>query len=91
MSNQGKVPFFARFFSTAAGYLKLLFRRDTPWQVKLMLGAALVYLISPYDFLPDWLLGLGIVDDFAVVSLLVWLASRFLQGRAAPPDAEQEK
>ena len=89
MSNQEKVPFFARFFSTAAGFLRLLFKRDTPWQVKLMLGAALIYLISPFDLLPDWLLGLGIIDDFAVVSLLVWLASRFLDRRANGSDAEQ--
>ncbi len=32
----------------------------------------------PYDLLPDWFLGLGIVDDLAVVSLLVWLAIRLL-------------
>lgn len=84
-----KIPFLARFFRTAAGYLRLLFKKDTPWQVKLMLGAALVYLISPYDFLPDWVLGVGIIDDFAVVSLLVWLATRFLDSRANPFDRKK--
>ena len=67
-----------RLFSTAAGYLRLLLRRDTPWKVKLILAAALIYLVLPYDLLPDWLLGLGIVDDLAVVSLLVWLGVRLL-------------
>jgi uncharacterized membrane protein YkvA (DUF1232 family) len=54
-----------------------------------MLGAGLVYLVSPYDLLPDWLLGVGIIDDFAVVSLLIWLVSRFLERRSTGSDAEQ--
>jgi uncharacterized membrane protein YkvA (DUF1232 family) len=89
MRKQEKAPFPVRFLSTAAGYLRLLFKRDTPWQVKLMLGAGLVYLVSPYDLLPDWLLGVGIIDDFAVVSLLIWLVSRFLERRSTGSDAEQ--
>ncbi len=72
-------------FATASGYLRLLLRKDTPWKAKLILAAALVYLVSPYDLVPDWLLGLGIIDDFAVVTFLVWLALRLIGAR---PDAE---
>lgn len=89
MGKNSTAPFFARMISTAAGYLKLLFRKDTPWQAKLVLGAALLYLLSPYDLIPDWLLGLGIVDDFAVVSLLVWLALRIIEGKPGKPEAEE--
>lgn len=64
------------WFAAIIGTFRLLTRKDTPWQAKLALISAAVYLISPYDLLPDWLLGLGIIDDFAVVSLLVWLARR---------------
>ncbi len=57
-------------------WARLLFRRDTPWRVKAILGAAIVYLISPFDLIPDWILGMGQLDDLAVVSLLVAFALR---------------
>ncbi len=50
---------------------RLLFRRDTPLKVKAILAVAIIYLLSPFDLVPDWLLGLGFLDDFAIVSLLV--------------------
>ena len=78
MAKRTGLPVLGRLFSTAVAYLRLLLRRDTPWKVKLILLAALIYLVLPYDLLPDWFLGLGIVDDLAVVSLLVWLAVRLL-------------
>ncbi len=65
-----------RLLATVYGYFRLLVRRDTPWKVRLLLAAALIYLVWPYDLLPDWVLGLGIIDDLAVVSLLVWLAMK---------------
>jgi uncharacterized membrane protein YkvA (DUF1232 family) len=49
----------------------MLFHRDTPWTVKAILLAAILYLLSPFDLLPDWILGLGLIDDLAIVSLLV--------------------
>ncbi len=79
MGGNSKLPLLGRLAATVTGYLRLLFRKDTPWQAKLILAAALVYLVSPFDLLPDWLLGLGIIDDFAVVSLLVWWALRLLE------------
>ena len=78
MAKRTGLPVLGRLFSTVSGYFRLLLRRDTPWKVKLILLAALIYLVLPYDLLPDWFLGLGIVDDLAVVSLLVWLALRLL-------------
>ena len=80
MANRARLPLLGRLLATATGYVRLLRRRDTPWKVKLILAAALIYLVLPYDLLPDWFLGLGIVDDLAVVSLLVWLALRLLDG-----------
>ncbi len=85
MGTGTRLPLLARVFATASGYLRLLLRKDTPWQAKLILAAALVYLVSPYDLVPDWLLGLGIIDDFAVVTFLVWLALRLIGARS---DAE---
>jgi uncharacterized membrane protein YkvA (DUF1232 family) len=49
----------------------LLFRRDTPWKVKAILGIAIVYLLSPFDLVPDWIMGFGLLDDLTIVSFLV--------------------
>ena len=74
MAKRTGFPGPGRLLAAIYGYFRLLVRRDTPWKVRLLLVAALIYLVWPYDLLPDWVLGLGIVDDLAVVSLLVWLA-----------------
>ena len=49
----------------------------------LKLGTALIalYLVSPLDFIPDWIPGLGVVDDLVLVPLAIrWLLRRL------PPD-----
>lgn len=33
--------------------------------------AALLYFVSPVDALPDWLLGIGFVDDIAVLAMVL--------------------
>jgi uncharacterized membrane protein YkvA (DUF1232 family) len=40
-----------------------------------MLGLALVYIVSPIDVVPDFLLGIGVVDDFGV---FLWLMTALL-------------
>lgn len=49
--------------------------RKTPWYVKLLLGAGLVYVLSPYDLIPEWVPVVGILDDIALAALLIaWAA-----------------
>jgi len=51
-----------------------LFRdRRVPWPPKLIPPLALLYVIAPIDILPDFSLGLGQLDDIAVVLLAVKL------------------
>lgn len=45
---------------------RLLFDKRVPGGVKLILPAVLAYLISPIDPIPDFLLGIGQVDDILV-------------------------
>lgn len=59
------------FWSRIQSWARLLFRRDTPWKVKAILGVAIIYLLSPFDLVPDWIIGFGMLDDLAVVSFLV--------------------
>ncbi|WP_182901740.1 YkvA family protein [Microbispora sp. H10830] len=40
-----------------------------------MLGMAVAYIVSPIDVVPDFLLGIGVVDDFGV---FLWLATALL-------------
>ncbi|MFC0864381.1 YkvA family protein [Sphaerimonospora cavernae] len=40
-----------------------------------MFGAAVAYIISPIDAIPDFLLGIGVVDDFGV---FLWLLTSLL-------------
>ena len=64
-------PSQMRLWTRIETWAKLLFRRDTPFKVKAILGFAILYLLSPFDLVPDWIIGFGILDDITVVSLLV--------------------
>lgn len=44
--------------------------RQISSQALLMVVAALLYFITPFDAIPDWLVGVGFVDDLAV---LAWI------------------
>lgn len=43
--------------------------RQVPWSSVVMIVAALLYFVMPADLIPDFLFGLGLVDDAA---LLAW-------------------
>jgi uncharacterized membrane protein YkvA (DUF1232 family) len=47
-----------------------MIKRYLPWLI------ALIYFISPYDVIPDFFLGLGWLDDLAVLGLVYWWVSR---------------
>ncbi|WP_226063924.1 YkvA family protein [Kaistella polysaccharea] len=50
-------------------------------------GLALIYLISPIDIIPDWIPGIGILDDLAILTfaipLLVKEAEKFIAWEAS--------
>lgn len=77
----GKVP---RWFSLdqVILFFKLFRDPEVSWILKLIPIFALVYLISPYDLIPDFLFpGIGEIDDIVV---LVFAVSLF--NRLAPVD-----
>ncbi|MCS7178757.1 MAG: DUF1232 domain-containing protein [Anaerolineae bacterium] len=47
--------------------------RRVPWGLKLIPPAALIYILSPVDILPDLGLGLGQLDDIAIILLALKL------------------
>jgi len=52
--------------------------------------ASILYVISPVDVVPDFLPGLGWVDDLIVVGCLVWYLTR-QQGGRSPWDVFRER
>jgi len=57
--------------------ITVFFSRKTPWYVKLALAAGLLYVVSPYDLIPEWIPVFGVMDDLALVALLIAWASGY--------------
>lgn len=80
------MAFFKNFFSDAKEGLFVLFYafkdKRTPLYAKILILVALVYLISPVDFIPDTLLPLGLLDDFAIVPALFYFVYKHLPEEA---------
>jgi uncharacterized membrane protein YkvA (DUF1232 family) len=54
----------------------LIADQRTPLSSKLALGVLLVYLVSPIDLIPDFIPGLGSIDDMAVAAVVLRWAGR---------------
>lgn len=45
--------------------------RKVPWQTILLVIASVIYVVNPLDFIPDAILGIGLLDDATVVGFVV--------------------
>lgn len=41
--------------------------REVPWKTMLIILAGLIYFVNPFDLVPDFLPGVGYMDDITVV------------------------
>ncbi|CAM3571123.1 YkvA family protein [Halomonas lysinitropha] len=57
--------------------------RPVPWGAFLWMLAALAYLVSPLDLIPDMLVLLGLLDDVVIVGWLLTRVDRHLAGYRA--------
>ena len=74
-THQGNI--LTRILEMARRAVAVFMSRKTPWYVKLLLGAGLVYVLSPYDLIPEWVPFFGILDDLALATLLIAWASSY--------------
>ncbi len=49
---------------------------DTPWQSIVLITAALIYFVSPFDAIADFLPVIGFIDDAAVISAVLAAISK---------------
>jgi len=63
-----------RFFGKIALFIEMIreyFRgnyREIPVKTIVLITAALIYFVSPADAIPDFLIGIGYVDDISVIA-----------------------
>ena len=50
----------------------------TPWYAKVFAVLVVCYVFSPIDPIPDFIPGVGLLDEMAVVPIGVWLAAKMI-------------
>ena len=65
--------------------------RDVSTQTMVTVAAAIVYFVVPFDGIPDFFFGWGLVDDAAVISFVVAQISGELEAFAAWQEAQELK
>ena len=61
------------------------------WKYILLCLAALAYVLSPVDFIPDLALGFGQIDDIVVLVLAFWQAKRAYKMFKKPKASQAEQ
>ena len=73
----GKLNFLSRLLAMTRHAVAVFRAKETPLYVKISLTLGLIYIVSPWDLLPEALPVLGILDDFTLAALLIAWANSF--------------
>lgn len=49
-----------------------------PWYVKVLIVLTVAYALSPIDLIPDFIPVLGLLDDFIIVPLLIYVTVKLI-------------
>ncbi|MDQ7060399.1 MAG: YkvA family protein [Sulfurimonas sp.] len=52
---------------------------NIPTNTVAAIAVMLIYIISPIDFIPDFILGLGFIDDFIVIKIVLMFVKKDLE------------
>lgn len=74
---QQNMNIWTRLWRMIRHTLDVFFARETPLYVKILLAAGLLYAVSPYDLIPEWIPVVGVLDDLALAALLISWANGF--------------
>ncbi|MEW5675207.1 YkvA family protein [Flavobacterium enshiense] len=73
-SNKGKLgevwDYLQSFFSIVSDYINGRYK-EIPKGSIIAIFASLLYFLSPIDFIPDFIPGIGFIDDIFVIGLVV--------------------
>jgi uncharacterized membrane protein YkvA (DUF1232 family) len=72
-----KLSLLARIWAMIRHTKAVFLSPSTPLPVKIVLVLGLLYVLSPFDLIPLWVPVFGIMDDLALVALLVAWANKF--------------
>jgi uncharacterized membrane protein YkvA (DUF1232 family) len=62
------------YFQAMLRLIRAYYRREyrnVPLQSLVMIVAAIIYILNPFDLIPDWIVGLGFADDAVVLAFAV--------------------
>jgi len=85
----GKQKLLSRLLGMARHAVAVFRAKETPFYVKIILGLGLVYIVSPWDLLPEALPVVGILDDFTLAALLIAWANGFRLPEQDDPNDKQ--
>ncbi len=71
------LPLLARLWEMVLYAKNVFLSPTTPIAVKIVLGLGLLYTLSPYDLIPEWVPVFGVMDDLALAALLIAWANNF--------------
>jgi len=70
-------PMIARLWQMVIHTKDVFLSPHTPLPVKIVLALGLLYTLSPYDLIPEWVPVFGVMDDLALAALLIAWANSF--------------
>jgi uncharacterized membrane protein YkvA (DUF1232 family) len=44
--------------------------REIPWKSMVIILASLIYFVNPFDLIPDFIPGIGFIDDISIILMV---------------------